>query len=68
MCVIVATDGLWDYVSNEDAHTLALATLQRHHDARSTTGAAAIARALVDAALARHTHDNVTVAVMLLDK
>lgn len=66
MCVLVATDGLWDYVSNEDAHSLALTTLQQH-PTRTPTVAAAIARALVDTALARHTHDNVTVAVLLLD-
>ena len=56
--LIVASDGLWDAVPSRDAVRVARAAL------RKGKGPAGAASALVDAALARRTADNVAVVVV----
>jgi protein phosphatase 2C len=59
-CLILASDGLWDVVSNEAACDLARACLRRGRD-RWCAEAAAL---LVKLALARRSSDNVSVVVV----
>ncbi len=56
-CVVLCTDGLWNYMPSADAMADAVRQID---DPRPV----AIARALVRAAIARGGHDNVTVAVI----
>ncbi len=61
--LIMASDGLWDVLSNQEASDIALHTI----NACSTRGVAAAkkaASALTKAALDRGTRDNVTVLVV----
>jgi serine/threonine protein phosphatase PrpC len=55
-CLVLASDGLWDAVSNEEAARLAL----RHR----SQGAEAAARALVAEAYVRGSQDNITAVVV----
>ena len=56
-CLVLASDGLWDAVSNEEAARLAL----RHR----SQGAEAAARALVAEAYVRGSQDNITAVVVI---
>jgi len=56
--LIVATDGLWDVVSSQDAVSLARAELRRGGNAEGA------AEKLIDAAVKRRTQDNVAVIVV----
>jgi serine/threonine protein phosphatase PrpC len=58
VALVAATDGVWDVLSLEDVARVV----------RSAATARAAAAALVDAALAADTHDNVTALVLRLDQ
>jgi len=58
--VILASDGLWGVLSDEDAVRIARAELRAYDDAEMA------AEKLVETALARKTEDNVTVLVLRL--
>jgi protein phosphatase 2C len=61
-CLILASDGLWDVLSNQEAADMALHRL-RAAEAEGVAGVAAArkaASALTKAALERGTRDNVT--------
>lgn len=65
-CLILASDGLWDVLSNQEAADMALHTLHQA-EASGLVGVAAArkaASALTKAALERGTRDNVTVLVV----
>ncbi|GFZ11596.1 protein phosphatase 2C family protein [Actinidia rufa] len=56
--LIVACDGIWDVMSNEDAVSLVRRALRRHDDPQQC------ARELVNEALRRNTSDNLTAIVV----
>jgi serine/threonine protein phosphatase PrpC len=59
--IVVCSDGLWQYTPTAAALAGVIAS------APATTGSLAVARSLVDAALAAGGHDNITVAVIDID-
>jgi protein phosphatase 2C len=64
--LVLASDGLWDVISNQEAADMALHVLNAA-EASGLTGVAAVrktATALTKAALDRGTRDNVTVLVV----
>lgn len=68
--VILATDGLWDYVGNQEACTLVRLVVapeaeQQFAGVDPQQVAQRAVEKLVDAAVAAGTHDNVTAAIML---
>jgi serine/threonine protein phosphatase PrpC len=70
-CLVLATDGLWDVVDEQTSIDVVEGVLaQNRAAARKLPGerlARAAAKALVQKALARNTHDNVTCLVALPD-
>ena len=67
--VVLATDGLWDVLSDQDAVDIGLAALaarQRAGEGAATDRAArALAGNLVNTALLRGSSDNITAVVLL---
>ena len=63
LCVVAASDGLWTAVPTERVWHVATTTLL--NTPPSQAAAQSVADALIAQALAHHTSDNVTVAVLL---
>ncbi len=64
--VLLASDGLWDVCSDQEAVDLVGAVLKAQGDKEVQEAATAAADGLVQAALERGTMDNITVVIMVL--
>lgn len=64
--VLLASDGLWDVCSDQEAVDLVGSILQAQGDKDAQEAATAAADGLVQAALERGTMDNITVVIMTL--
>lgn len=68
-CLIVASDGLWDVMTNEEAGEVARSVLRRHRrstllDGNSLSAAQATAEHLAELAYRKNSSDNISVIVV----
>ncbi|GKV11671.1 hypothetical protein SLEP1_g22910 [Rubroshorea leprosula] len=66
-CLILASDGLWDVMSNEEAGEVARHLLRRRRRLKTTDGvspAQAVAKNLTDMAYGRNSSDNISIIVV----
>ena len=64
--LVIASDGIWDVISNEGAGVIVSTVLGHHSDPHSKAALESAARELVEIALCRNSHDNCTAVVVAL--